>query len=78
MYKVGKYEYKSKQSYELIVFSVFVIFVICGNLLLILKNNMSVFVFYFTLIIDYMMSFHLLFRLLFSRGFIKSYVFNQY
>lgn len=78
MYKVGKYDYKSKRFYELLTFSVFVIFIICGDLLFILKNNMNEYIFYFTLAVDFLMIFHLMFRLLFSRGFIENYIFNEY
>lgn len=78
MYTVGNYNYSSKLSYERLIFCILVVFLICAYLLFNLKNNMYIIIFLITFVIDILMIFHLTFRLLYSKGYIEEYVFNEY
>ena len=78
MYTAGNYTYDSKFSYERLIFCIIVVFLICAYLLINLKNNMYILLFIFTFFIDVLMIFHLIFKLLYSRGYVKEYIFNQY
>ncbi len=77
MYKVGKYEYSSKESYQNILVGVFLIFFISMFFLILLKNNMSAWLYQLTLTINLIMQIHLILRYLHSKARID-YIFNEY
>lgn len=77
MYKQGKYKYKSQKAYEKLLIKLILLFLICLFFLFKLKENIHIFIYLFSVLTCCIMILHLKFRLMFSRGLIKKYIFNE-
>jgi len=77
MYKVGKYNYKSKSSYHSLLLLVIFIFAILLVLLYFSKENTNIYVYYATFFVGISMIIHLILRYFHSIKKIK-YYFNEY
>ncbi len=78
MYKVGKYQYKSKKHYEMLLIVAGSIFLISIFNLVALQNYMPEWLYLTTVGVSIIMSVHLFFRYAKSKNWIKEYMFNEY
>lgn len=77
MYKVGKYNYKSKESYQKLLIRTALIFIVCSMLLIKFKPDMNYYLYISTFLLSNIMTLHLILRYMFSKGKIKKYIFNE-
>lgn len=77
MYKVGMYEYKSKEDYENMVLGILLLFLAAMLLIYLYRTEMNQILFGATFTLCFLMIIHLGLRWLASRSYIQNYPLNH-